>query len=126
MNAYFVRKAANHEVVGLFVASSAALLAAVVDECCDPTICDYALAPMGGLMVAAVTRARWPFAADDADQTGLEAAVLSQQWQDDLCDADNRLEWRSLKPAALRLLRALEKRPAAKEPAPHGKSGADG
>ena len=131
MKAYFVRKTADHEVVGLFVASSAALLAALVDECCDPATCDYALAPMGGLMVPAVTSARWPLAPGSSpeasmQQTGLEEAVLSQQWEDDLGDADNRLEWHSLKPAALRLLRALEGKPPRQPRAPRRKSGTVG
>ncbi|MGB3831684.1 MAG: hypothetical protein WA975_07465 [Mesorhizobium sp.] len=131
MKAYFVRKTADHEVVGLFVASSAALLAALVDECCDPATCDYALASMGGLMVPAMTSARWPLAPGSSpeasmQQTGLEEAVLSQQWEDDLGDADNRLEWHSLKPAALRLLRALEGKPPRQPGASRRKSGTVG
>lgn len=110
MKAYFVRKATDHEVVGLFVASSVALLATVVDECCDPTSCEYALATMGGVMVSSVTASRWPLPDDSpAGRTGLEGAVLSQQWQEDLSEAYNGLEWRSLKPAVLRMLRALNR-----------------
>lgn len=108
MKAYFVRKATDHEVVGLFVAPSVALLATVVDECCDPTSCEYAPATMGGVMVSSVTASRWPLSDDSpVGRTGLEGAVLSQQWQEDLSETYNGLEWRSLKPAVLRMLRAL-------------------
>ncbi len=109
LNAYFVRTAADHEVVGLFVASSVVLLAAPVDECCDPALCEYTLASMGGLMVSAATTSRWPLSDDaPAEATGLEDAVPTQQWEDDLREADDRLDWRPLKPAATRLLRVLE------------------
>jgi hypothetical protein len=103
LKAYFVRKAENREVVGLFVASSAMQLAALVDECCDPNICEYAIAKMGGIAVLDLTAATWPLL--DAN-TGLEQAVLTQQWDNDLRSADG-LEWKTLRHAANRLIRAL-------------------
>ncbi|HEY6633195.1 MAG TPA: hypothetical protein VIZ90_17230, partial [Rhizobiaceae bacterium] len=60
MNAYFVRKLPSDEVVGLFVAPSAIVLASLVDEYCDPTLCEYALAAAGGLIVPTATKAKWP------------------------------------------------------------------
>lgn len=103
MKAYFVRKSVDCEVVGFFVAPSLVLLAALVDECCDPAICDYAPAPMGGLLVPGSTQARWPLAEDDT-QTGFEGGVFSQQWDDELREG-GELEWKPLKPAALKLIR---------------------
>lgn len=84
-------------------------LAALVDECCDPTCCEYASAQMGGLMVMRVTAAKWPFQSSDAEAaTGLEEATLSQQWEDDL-SAGSGLEWKSLASAAMRLLGSARK-----------------
>jgi hypothetical protein len=113
LKTYFVRKAVNCEVVGLFVASSPKLLAALVDECCDPSVCEYAEAYSGGLFIAAATGATWPLDAG-TEGSGLEGAVLSQQWQDDLSSADGVqadgvLEWKPLAAAARRMIRSLEK-----------------
>lgn len=96
----------DREVVGLFVASSVVPLAALVDECCDPNDCEYALAQAGGLMAAGVTAAKWPRDPGASEEvTGLEGAVLSQQWQNDL--GDGGLEWKPLGPAGRQLLRSL-------------------
>lgn len=107
MKAYFVRKILDREAVGLFVASSAVLLAALTDECCDPNSCEYAVAGMGGLMLLNITAAKWPRADADGTETGLEEAVFSQQWEDDL--GGDRLEWKPLGPAARRLLRSAKR-----------------
>jgi hypothetical protein len=105
---YFVRKKPDNEVVGLFVAPSAVVLVALVDEHCDPTLCEYTVAPTGGLIVPTVTKAKWPMAAGRSSvSTGLEKAVLTQQWEDDLDAETTRLEWKSLEPAAGRMLRKL-------------------
>ena len=106
MKAYFIRKATSRETVGLFVAPSHVALAGVVDECCDPTLCEYAPAQTGGLMAADVTASTWPRPAGEA-ATGLEDAVLSQQWEDDLGAIDSTLQWKPLAPAAWRLLKTL-------------------
>lgn len=103
MKAYFVRKSGDREVVGLFVAPSLILLAALVDECCDPSICDYALAPMGGLLVPGATQTQWPLHEDDSE-CGFEHVALSQQWDDELREG-GELEWKPLKAAALKMLR---------------------
>lgn len=103
MKAYFVRKSADREVVGLFVAPSLVLLAALVDECCDPAICDYALAPMGGVLVPGPTRTQWPLN-EDGSESGFESVSLSQQWDDELREG-GELEWKPLKAAALRMIR---------------------
>lgn len=110
LKTYFVRKAANREVVGLFVAPSLTLLAALVDECCDPAACEYALAQTGGLLLAQTTAKRWPLSGHEQARgtvTGLEGAVLSQQWEDDLGFADSALEWKPLASAAVRMIRSL-------------------
>jgi hypothetical protein len=108
LKAYFVRKTPDEEVVGLFVASSALALAALVDEHCDPTLCEYAVATVGGLIVPTVTKAKWPQPAGQSSvSTGLEGAVLTQQWEDDLDAQTTSLEWKPLKPAVQRLLRKL-------------------
>ena len=106
MKAYFIRKATSRETVGLFVAPSLVALAGIVDECCDPTLCEYAPAQTGGLMAADVTASTWPRPAGEA-ATGLEDAVLSQQWEDDLGAIDSTLQWKPLAPAAWRLLKTL-------------------
>lgn len=111
LKAYFVRKIADDEVVGLFVASSAVTLAALVDEHCDPASCEYAVAFSGGLIVPTVTKAKWPMKAGRSSRsTGLEAAVLTQQWEDDLDAGTTLLEWKPLQQAANRMLRKLGKR----------------
>lgn len=110
LKAYFVRKAADHEVVGLFVSTSATALVALVDEHCDPTSCEYAAAIPGGLVVPAITKAKWPMKAGrSSTSTGLEGAVLTQAWEDDLDAETTYLEWKSLKPASERLLRKLKR-----------------
>jgi hypothetical protein len=103
---YFVRMAADGEVVGLFVAPSLATLAGVVDECCDPTLCEYAPASMGGLMAPEATATKWP-RATAGTATGLEQAIFSQQWENDLGHAAGARKWKPLAPAARRLLRTL-------------------
>jgi hypothetical protein len=103
LKAYFVRKSADREVVGLFVAPSLILLAALVDECCDPSICDYAPAPMGGILVPGSTQTQWPLNEDDSE-SGFENVALSQQWDDELREG-GELEWKPLKAAALKMLR---------------------
>ena len=108
LNAYFVRKAPDDEVVGLFVASSAAVLAALVDEYCDPTLCEYASAATGGLIVPAATKAKWPMKKGKSSaSTGLQDAVLTEQWENDLDAERTLLEWKPLAPAAERMLRKL-------------------
>ena len=110
LKAYFVRRSENREVVGIFVAPSLVGLAAIVDECCDPGGCDYAETGAGGLMVAGETGFRWPMPAS-SPTIGLHNAVASQQWENDLSGPDSGLEWRSLQPAALRMLRSFAPKP---------------
>ena len=106
VKAYFVRKAPDDEVVGLFVASSAIVLASLVDEHCDPAQCEFAVAADGGLIVPAASKAKWPMKAGRSSvSTGLEGAVLTQAWEDDLDAATTLLEWKPLKPAVERMLR---------------------
>jgi hypothetical protein len=110
VKAYFVRKATSDEVVGFFVASSAVMLVALVDEYCDPTLCEYAIAATGGVIIPATTKAKWPMKRGrSSTSTGLEEAVLTQQWQDDLDAETSFLEWKPLKPAVERMLRKLAK-----------------
>ena len=106
LKTYFVRKAVGREVVGLFAAPSLRLLAALVDECCDPTACEYAPVHTGGLLVPAATGATWPLDGTDAG-SGLEGAILSQQWQDDLSRADSTLDWKPLAGAARAMIASL-------------------
>jgi hypothetical protein len=87
------------------------MLAGLVDEYCDPTLCEYAAAATGGLIVAKATKAKWPMKRGRSSaRTGLEDAVLTQQWEDDLDAETTFLEWKPLKPAAERMLRRLGKR----------------
>jgi hypothetical protein len=116
VKAYFVRKAVDHETVGLFVAPSTVKLAALVDECCDPLLCEYAPAGTGGLLAMDITPSKWPRAAREA-ATGLENAVFSQQWEDALGPSDSPLRWKPLAPAAHSLLKALAAEPAQADPA---------
>lgn len=103
MRTYFVRVAADKQVVGVFVAPSLLMLAVLVDECCDPNTCEYAPAGMGGIMVEEPTTATWPLSDPANDEqgrtqfaTGLEGGALTQQWEDDLRFAPNGLVWKPL------------------------------
>jgi len=114
VRAFFVRKAANHEVVGFFVAPTVLLLATLVDECCDPTACEYANARIGGIVVSERTAATWPLSDRVSEgsfefATGLEAAVLTQHWEDDLRFVGASLSWKPLAPAARRLASDLKR-----------------
>ena len=58
----------------------------------------------------AATKAKWPMTAGRSSvSTGLEGAVLTQAWQDDLDAETTLLEWKPLKPAVERMLRKLGK-----------------
>jgi hypothetical protein len=111
----FVRVAADKQVVGVFVAPSLVMLAALVDECCDPNTCEYAPAGIGGIMVEEPTTATWPLADPANDQrgrthefaTGLEGGTLTQRWEDDLRFAPNRLVWKPLGSALPSIRRAV-------------------
>jgi hypothetical protein len=112
---YFVRVAADKQVVGLFVAPSLFMLGALVDECCDPNTCEYASAGMGGIMVEQPTTATLPLsdpANDERDRphefaTGLEGGTLTQHWDDDLRFAPHRLVWKPLGSALPSIRRAV-------------------
>jgi hypothetical protein len=116
VRAFFVRVAADRQVVGLFVAPSIMMLATLVDECCDPDSCEYAPAGMGGMLVERPTRATWPLsdpAKNNCDgayefATGLEDAALTQHWEDDLRLAPIRLEWKPLTSPMPSILRAVD------------------
>ena len=118
MRAYFVRVAADRQVVGLFVAPSIVMLATLVDECCDPGSCEYAPAGIGGILVERPTRATWPLsdrAKNDRDgayefATGLEGAALTQHWENDLRITPKYLEWKPLTSVMPRILRAVERK----------------
>ncbi len=109
MRAYFVRKADDHTVVGVFFASSTILLATLVDEYWDPAGCEYIVARAGGLIVPAATRTRWPLPISGKETTGLRNAVFTQQWADDLALPTSRFDWKSLKPAAEQVLRSFRR-----------------
>lgn len=84
------------------------MLAGLVDEHCDPALCEYAEATAGGLVVPQVTKSKWPMKRGRSSaSTGLEGAVLTQQWQDDLDAETTFLEWKPLSPAVGRMLRKL-------------------
>ena len=84
------------------------VLASLVDEHCDPTLCEFAVVADGGLIMPAATKAKWPMTAGRSSvSTGLEGAVLTQAWEDDLDAATTLLEWKPLKPAVERMLRKL-------------------
>lgn len=102
MNAYFVRVADTHEPVGIFAARNADQLNDIVDEVCDPGICEFRPAPAGGLLVHA-TVTKWPLDPEDRDDAtnpdfGLATAVPSESWDDVLggFEADGEQKWRKL------------------------------
>lgn len=105
VKAYFVRKTSDHSVVGIFVAPSATFLATLVDEHLDPAECEYITAGMGGLIVSGETAAHWPRSVEAEETSGLEGAVFTQQWVNDLVTPTNRADWKSLKPATDALYR---------------------
>jgi hypothetical protein len=49
MSAYLVRLKSNRELVGLFVSDSTDDLCLLIDECCDPSDCEYKPLPRGGI-----------------------------------------------------------------------------
>ncbi|WP_367782971.1 hypothetical protein [Mesorhizobium marinum] len=94
--------------MGLFVSLSVIALVALVDEHCDPNSCEYAIAVAGGLVVPSETKSKWPMKAGKSSlSTGLERAVLTQAWADDLDVETTYLQWKSLKPASERALRMM-------------------
>lgn len=97
MDAYFVRLAANREVVGLFVASSVASLAAdLVDQVVDPGACEYTLCPPGGLYVPHRVNTSWPLR-HGCEDTGLGDASFDEGWAEALIWADSGLlSWQPL------------------------------
>ncbi len=60
-------------------------------------------------MVAGSTAVRWPVPGESGE-TGLEEAVFTQQWDDDLRGVGGDLDWKPLAPAAARMLRTLGRR----------------
>ncbi|KQZ96522.1 hypothetical protein ASD64_17040 [Mesorhizobium sp. Root157] len=93
----------------MFVAPSATVLATLVDEHLDPAECEYIAAGTGGLIVPGETEAHWPLPIESDETTGLEGAVLTQQWVSDLMLPTSRLQWKSLKPATDEVLRDFKR-----------------
>ena len=79
MNTYAVRVAHNKEVVGIFVAPNFDILAAIVDEACDPGICEWLRLGAGGYFVSDATEAQRP-PCDDKDEDALSGGRLSSGW----------------------------------------------
>ena len=50
MNIHIVRLQDNKEIVGIFATESRAELFDIVDECTDPSACEFATLPSGGIM----------------------------------------------------------------------------
>lgn len=85
MNVYFVRMAADRQVVGIFVAANVKELAGIVEECCSPLGTEYALMPAGGYFVEDATDASWPARDDgedilEVDREPLAGGSLSEAW----------------------------------------------
>lgn len=115
MNAYMVRLADSHEVVGIFVARSIDRLWWAVDECTSPQDCEYRKLGEGGVFVPGRTSAQWPTRTihdrikDDGgihpdDEDDLRGAILSEEWA--IYDHEN-VKWTSLERTPLNLGRAL-------------------
>lgn len=60
MQAYLVRQGRDRQVVGIFVAKDVDQLAVLIDECCDPSGCEYLPAGPGGIFQSRRTDAQFP------------------------------------------------------------------
>ena len=85
MNAYFVRMAADQQVVGIFVATNVRELTRIVEECCSPLETEHAVMPAGGYFVEDATHASWPARDDgedilEVDKEPLAGGCLSEAW----------------------------------------------
>lgn len=60
MQAYLVRQGSDRQVVGIFVAKDVDQLAVLIDECCDPSGCEYLPAGAGGIYQSGRTAAQFP------------------------------------------------------------------
>src|SRR5689334_21767505 len=85
MGTYLVRLAFNKELVGLFVSPSAEHLGEFVDECCDPSLCEFVKLPPGGVFRSEAgaprvpTRERYPVE-DHQIPDWFAGATISELW----------------------------------------------
>lgn len=93
MRAFLVRVIETKDLVGIFVASSVLELADLVDECCDPHMCEYVSAKSGGLY--------WEHPAweiplpEPEDLVALDQATLTNSWECEMMDHRVR-QWKQI------------------------------
>jgi hypothetical protein len=86
MPAYLVRTIEEHDIVGFFAADEMEDLLIAVDECTDPSDCEYMELPVGGIMWSSPAIAIPLSRGDDADEESeaerlpWEKADLSDTW----------------------------------------------
>ena len=86
MAAYLVRTSENKEMVGLFWADNKPDLAAVVDECCDPSLCEAKRLAPGGIFYGGSTECKFPIPAIEKqkDESLTEFCVWLEQLRKDI------------------------------------------
>jgi hypothetical protein len=86
--AFLVRLAANHDLVGFFVADSVEALWVAVDECADLDACEHALLPNGGIhwgspaVAVPIDVTEEELAGRDERKIPWNRCELSDQWWD--------------------------------------------
>jgi hypothetical protein len=107
------------EIVGFFYTTINGLFWAI-DECTDPTICQFAELPEGSIFWESQTKVTWPPLANrktDDDNFNMTGASISENW---MCNQDDAIEWKSViksVPDPYEQLRQQGKRRKVSEPA---------
>lgn len=104
MAAYLVRLKNNAELVGLFVSPTVDLLWEFVDECCDPSECEFVTLPSGGIYLdqagapTVPTKIEYPFEDQDIPDW-FTGATLSELWLDVFYSKSRGPSWQPVKSA---------------------------
>lgn len=78
MTTYLVRKASDHEAIGIFWASSIQELGYIIDcDCIDPQECEIKVSRCGGIGWFEPTNVKFPIQFDGDDEVDLELESLS-------------------------------------------------
>ena len=90
MAAYLVRMIHSHELVGFFVCARSEL-ESLVDQCCDPYLCEACPLPEGGIMWPGKTPNKVPANTPNPDDDGItfDGAELVEPWSNRLWVGSN-------------------------------------
>ena len=115
MNCYLVRIIGSRDLVGIFFAWDIVELVLLIDECLDPSICEFAELPPGSLywsepsVVVPIRRRRKETDDDIDDNDGIpwSDVTLSDSWWGSL---HSRQRWEAINPDRARELRKRKRR----------------